>query len=390
MRIGIFVGKIQSPKAGGGSTFQHSILDEIANTSSTHQFYIFYQGKENIFDDQKNIKFIALGKKPILSLKRKSHYKKFALNREVIKNKIEIMWFATPSYHYVECPFIITVWDLEHRTKPYFPELTLSGSTFDEREELYCRAIPKATFVITGNNEGASQVSQFYNFPRDRIKTIPLPTPQFVYNDVSDDKILEKNQLTKNNYLFYPAQFWPHKNHIRIIKALKILRSQGRDIKVAFSGSDKGNEKYIKEKTQEFGLSDSVKFLGFISKSELISLYKNSTALTFASICGPDNLPPLEAMALQCPVICADNAGMRQQLGENAALFFNPLDENELAKKVALVIEDQNLKANLIKSGLDLSAQTSTKAYMKQFLEIIDEFAPIRECWSSEERFVHL
>jgi glycosyltransferase involved in cell wall biosynthesis len=390
MRVGIFIGKMQSLKTGGGATFQHNILNQITKASSKHEFYIFYKGKKNIFSDEKNLKFIAIGKRSPWSFIRKSRHKKLALNREILKNKIEILWFATPSYHYVECPFIITVWDLEHRTKSYFPELTLSGSTFDEREELYRNAIPKASYVITGNKEGAAHVNQFYNFPLNRVRTISLPTPQFVYEEKADDKILSKNQLTKHGYLFYPAQFWPHKNHIRIVKALKVLKSQGHDIKVAFSGTDKGNEKYIKEKVQELGLVDDVKFLGFISKAELVSLYKHSIALTFASICGPDNLPPLEAMALNCPVICADNDGMREQLGKESALFFDPLDENDLVKKVKLLLDDKSLREDLIVNGNALSSRLTTEGYIHKFLDLIDEFAPIRECWSKEEKFTHL
>lgn len=390
MRVGIFIGKMQDPKSGGGSTFQSSIIKQLIKTNSNHEFYIFYQGKANFFQDNDNVKFISIDqgkKKPLFG---KSKYKKDLLNKAVLQNKIELVWFATPSYHFVEAPFVITVWDLEHRLQSYFPEVTLSGETFEQREKLYQTAIPKASYVIIGNKEGARQVHQFYNFPLDRIKTIALPTPQFTKDLQEDEEILTSNFLSKNNYLFYPAQFWPHKNHIRILKSLKILKEQGVNLKVAFTGSDKGNKNYITQKVHEFGLENDVKFLGFVSQSQLITLYKNALAMTFASACGPDNLPPLEAMALGCPVICADTPGMEEQLGENCALFFNRWDEKDLAQKIREILLNQSLRTDLINAGINLAEKLSPENYMKKFLELVDEFAPIRECWSGDQKYIHL
>jgi glycosyltransferase involved in cell wall biosynthesis len=388
MRVGIFIGELQNPKRGGASTFQQSILSELKKSNSQHQFYVFYLGESGIFQDSDTVKFVHvdLHKKFLFNKTKK---RKLLLNREVLENKIEFLWFATPSYYFVETPFALTVWDLEHRNQTYFPEVSLSGQDFDQREKFYKNAIPKASYVIIGNDEGARQVNEFYDFPKERIRTIPMPTPQFVYEGTGDDKILSSNDLKKEEYVFYPAQFWPHKNHIRILKAVKLLKSQGINLKVAFSGSDKGNRKYIAEKVRELGLENEVKFLGFVSQSELISLYQNAFATTFVSALGPDNIPPLEAMALGCPVICADAPGMKIQLG-NSALFFNRWDENNLAEQIKLLMSDHNLRKSLISSGNELANSVNVTNYLKQFLKLVDEFAPIRECWSNEEKYIHL
>jgi glycosyltransferase involved in cell wall biosynthesis len=381
MKIGFYIGEIQEQTSGGSATFQASILNELIKTESKHDFYILYDNKARLFEDNENVKFV--------NMDVQKGEKRFFLNEKVLEHNIELVWFLSPSYHFVEAPFILTIWDLQHRLQPYFPEVNLSGWTFDDRENFYKNAISKASYIITGNLAGAKEVGQFYNFPDERIKIIPFSTPQFVFEKNENDEILSQNNLEKNKYLFYPAQFWPHKNHIRIIKALNILKKQGIDFKVAFSGSDKGNEKYIKEKVKEYHLENDVKFLGFVSEAELISLYKNAFAMTYASMFGPNNLPPLEAMALNCPVICANAKGMQEQLGD-AALFFDSKDENDLVQKIKTLLNNNDLKKSLIRKGNDLSFSLTSDKYVQKIINLIHEFAPIRECWSNSEKYTHL
>jgi glycosyltransferase involved in cell wall biosynthesis len=278
---------------------------------------------------------------------------------------------------------------LAHRLQTYFPEVSISGWKYQDRENFYQKMIGKSSFAIIGNDAGAKQINQFYNYPLERIKTIPMPTPNYVYELTGDDKILSKNNIFKHQYLFYPAQFWPHKNHIRLLKALKILQQKNIKFDLVFTGSDKGNQEYIKQKTKEFGLENFVKFLGFVSKEEIIALYQNAFALTYSSMFGPDNIPPLEAMALNCPVICANYNGAQEQL-KNCALFFDPLNENEIVDKIINLQNNSQLRNDLQDRGAKLAKQVNTKNYVESLIKILDEFQPIREMWSSDKEFVHL
>lgn len=388
MRVGIYIGRIQDPTKGGSATFQMSVLNELIKSNSNHTFFIFYKNKKDLFQDTEQVKFINLEFRFKHLLTRQSKSRKLLLNEKALENKIELMWFLIPSYYFVEVPFVLTVWDVEHRLHPYFPEVSFSGWTFDARESFYQNAIPKAAYVAIGTQEGANQLEKFYNIDADRIKLIPFTVPQFVYENKPDDSILNKNQLVENEYLFYPAQFWPHKNHIRLIKALRLLKNQGVSLKVAFSGADKGNLKYIKQKVKELDLEDDVKFLGFVSESELVSLYKNAFALTYLSIFGPNNIPPLEAAALKCPIICSNVKGMEEQL-KDAALFFDAVNEYDLAEKIKLLLENNQLRSELIEKASCLADSLSCDKYVKNMVEVIDNFAPYRECWGNEEKYIH-
>jgi len=393
MRVGFYVGEIQDEKNGGGHTFQVSLIEGLIMAKCEHEFYVYYRCNKNLFKTSENVKFINMNFEYIPKIEKKLFRRKKRrhesdLNTLILRDKIELVYHITPSAPQVEVPYVFTVWDLAHKEMTFFPEVSNAGWTFEEREKNYISMIPKSSYTVIGNNEGKRQVCQYYNMNEDRVKIIPMPTPNDVSSTQPDTSVLEKYKLEKNKYLFYPAQFWPHKNHIRLVKAIKKLKEQNYDFKMVFTGSDFGNEKYIKQIVKDFGLKEDVLFLGFVTREEIIALYKNAFALVYASLLGPDNIPPLEAMALKCPVISSGITGMREQLND-CALFFDPLDENDLIDKLKL-LENEELKQKLISKGEVLSKSCCVDNYVNKMIEIIDEFAPIRECWSSIEKYVHL
>ena len=129
-------------------------------------------------------------------------------------------------------------------------------------------------------------------------------------------------------------------------------------------------------------MSDQVFDLGFVARQELVGLYRAARALVFPSFFGPDNLPPLEAFALGCPVIAADIPGARGQLGRGA-LYFNPSDPHEiLAMRIAtLLSNDGDCRQRLIEEGLKISLQQTPQSYVCAVCEFLDAFEAIRRCW---------
>ncbi len=153
------------------------------------------------------------------------------------------------------------------------------------------------------------------------------------------------------DYLFYPAQFWAHKNHVNLLLALKLLQSRfDRPLSVAFVGADHGNLAHVKATVDRLGLTDRVHFLGFVPREDLIDLYKEAFALSYVTFFGPENLPPLEAFALGCPVIASDVSGAREQLGD-AVLFVDPTSPEQMAEAVVRLASEDGLRARLIDAG---------------------------------------
>jgi len=307
----------------------------------------------------------------------------------VVEKQIDFVWFLSPYYEPVEVPFATTVWDLGHRELPYFPEVSVSGWTFDQREAFYSHVLARASLIVIGNSVGAQIVHDFYRVPLENIRSIPLPVDvEPLRNLKADSSLLKPLSLSAGEYLFYPAQFWPHKNHVTVIDALALLRKQGKPFKLVLTGSDKGNRAYVESYVSRCGLQDAVVFPGFVEKSVLHQLYLNAFAMVFASLLGPDNLPPLEAMAMGCPVVCATFNGAREQLGD-AALFFEGLDAEEAAARIAQ-LSDPALRSSLIGKGRALADTRGPDEYVAGINQALDGFAKLRKLWGPANSYRHL
>lgn len=415
MRIALFLGGYVQGNSGV-YTFEQQLLYALAEfkNSSGHEFFIFGWSQDipaeifstpNIHFDR-NVKNSKTGlrfklAKQVYSkifkhinrtyidkiqifIKNLFFNENIAILKKIETYQIEMAWFLALDCPTMEIPYIATVWDVQHRLQPYFPEVSTEGKWIN-REKYFSETLRRAAFIVTGTKVGKREIEQLFNIPSERIRIIPFPTPKFALaaltpNNSDRGKILTKYNISQD-YLFYPAQFWPHKNHIGILLAIKHLKEECNfPFSIVFTGSDKGNSEFIKQKIDELSLSKQVIFTGFIPSEDLVSLYQNAFALIFASFFGPDNLPPLEAFALGCPVIASSVPGAEEQLG-NAAILVDPKDPLEIAKAIISLKENPDLRQTLIQRGHARAKQWTGQDYIREICKILDDFVPIRRCW---------
>ncbi len=339
--------------------------------------------------------------------------------------RIDLTLSLTPSCPTLEYPYITTVWDLQHKLQSYFPEVSANGE-WEMREKYHLKMLNRAALIITGTETGKAEIERFYQIPAERIKVIPMFAPQLKSNldrlvgvgvgdslplgtasrsrSVSERReasllrqtllfetlrerernenrdIIAKYQLP-DRYLFYPAQFWSHKNHIGLLLAIKCLQEKyNLEASLVLVGADKGNESYVRRMVKELQLSERVYFLGFVPQQEMAALYRNAFAMTFMTFFGPDNLPPLEAMALGCPTIASNVSGAKEQLGD-AALLVDPQQPEEIAAAIYSLFKDDALRQRTIELGLIRAARWNAKDYIREIFTTLDNFEPIRRCW---------
>lgn len=258
----------------------------------------------------------------------------------------DFVYFPSLDYEPVVKRSVFNVWDMCHLDHPESPDIK-NGFTYDQREALYSRALENAYLITTGTEYTKRKMIEHYSVDGKNILVIPLPV-----RDVFFKKEKSIDRIIKEKYIFYPAQFWNHKNHGVIIEALKALKEvHGLLINAVFSGSDKGALAGIKKLSKSFGVESQVQFVGFVSEQDLINLYDNAEALVYPSFFGPDNIPPLEAMARNCPVIYADIDGAKEFYNDSVE-FFDPNDAKDLSVKISRMVGDCKYRSNLIVKGV--------------------------------------
>ncbi len=376
MKVAFFFGRISE-------TYDYifSILNtlDIFVDETKHEFFIFLEyakDAQKIGIQSSKVHVINVNS----SLFTQKYHSKDKLNRLIKRYRIQFLYIMTEYIKYnVSIPYAFTVWDLEHRFAPFFPEVNTShnGRQWYRRELQYADRLPRASYLVTGTEQGKKEIVSFYGVPPERIKVIPFPSPAW---DIKRESNIMVREKIPEDFLFLPSRFHPHKNHIVVILAVKVLKEKyGIPITVVFSGFGR-NREYIERKVQEEGLANQIFFLGFVSRDDIVCLYAHALALIFPSFFGPDNLPPVEAFYMGCPVIASDIPGSEEQIGD-AGLRFNPKDEYELAEKIYQLLNNPNLRETLIKRGSERVRNLTPQRYMKEIIAVLDEFEPIRRTW---------
>ena len=225
-------------------------------------------------------------------------------------------------------PFMTVNWDSAHKSSYAFPEFV---ENYPSRDRWFRVYIQKGLSIIVESEASKEEFHRYYAIDKSKLDVVPLFPGGVVdmhVEEVTQRALLEKFALKKDEYFFYPAQFWAHKNHYNLILAFhEFLKNTGRsEIRLVFTGSDKGNKDYIRSVVRENQLEKNVVMLGFVSNEEMFTLYKNALALTMPTFLGPTNMPVLEAMALGTAVACSDLTGHRESCGDGA-LYVAPEDQ---------------------------------------------------------------
>lgn len=304
------------------------------------------------------------------------------INKVLKLHDIDLVYFLSPSgleNDIYSFNYITTCWDILHREQPEFPELNFN-KVYEKREVLYSKILPKAIAVIVDSHFLKSQISFYYNIDSNRIYVLPfLPTLSTIENYELID--IKKKYDINGDYIFYPAQIIAEKNHIYILKAIKILKDE-YNIKIyaIFSGSNFGNLDHIMFKANEFNIKDQIKYIGFVENYEIPSLYKNALALVMPSYCGPTNLPPLEAFSFECPVFYSDLPYFKEQVAD-AVFYIDLQNPQSLSMQLIQIMQNRNLINEKKQKGKELLKKWTDNDFWNGLKIIIDNYKFKQESW---------
>lgn len=403
MKVGIYI-DAYSPAVGGGYTFVVELLGALQRlrASCGHELVLCYRSSASAISDlfsdfpsinldSRKFSVLSLSEKAIAILPKRvericdrirppaTHWIDRIFAREGIQF---VIWLAPWNAASLDTPFAVVSFDLQHRISPWFPEVS-SLREWERREANQGQLLRRARTIFTGTQQGAVELNQYFQISQERVKVLPFPVPEFARKAaaVQADSIPLRKLGLPDNYLFFPAQFWSHKNHVVVLEACKIVRQKtGWDLGIVFVGSDQGNLAYVQDYARRLELDKDTAFLGFVDQSDLVNLYKGAFCLVFPTFFGPDNLPPLEAFALGCPVLASAVPGASEQLGD-AALLFRPEDEGALADAI-LMLRDASLRGRMVEAGFRRALRWTWDDYARGVIESLDEFAQIRRAWA--------
>ena len=282
------------------------------------------------------------------------------------KKNISLLIFLTPSklvYFCRRIDFISTIWELEYKTHPHLPEYKNIHFDLKERDNIskFISLYSYATFV--GTKKSGDDFSKFYSCDLSRI--IQKYTQSAIVNKAKNLE-MPKTTSKKFEYIFYPAQFWSHKNHKFIVNAFEEIKKNNIDLKCVFTGSDKGYLKKIKKLIEKKELNDFFIFYDYLSDEEIINLYLNCNAVIVPSIVGTYAFPHIEAFYFE-KVVFGSVENLDMEFKKRVIEIDLNHPENFLKKYLENFNQKENID-NMIKQNKEFydknfSNQVNTKIY---------------------------
>lgn len=223
-------------------------------------------------------------------------------------------------------------------------------------------AAKKSKAIITPTEFVKGDVARFTHTNSRKI-TVTLEA-----GDQVDAPAQEMPELVGKQFIMYVGRPTPHKNLSRLIDAFAILQQKYPELHLVLAGKKDANYKRHEREVKAKGISQVV-FTDFIPDGQLRWLYENCAAYAFPSLSEGFGLPGLEAMATGAPVAASNATCLPEVLGD-AALYFDPLDVNDMAKTIGKILGSSEVREQLIAAGKKQAAKYSWKRMAEQTLAV--------------------
>jgi glycosyltransferase involved in cell wall biosynthesis/2-polyprenyl-3-methyl-5-hydroxy-6-metoxy-1,4-benzoquinol methylase len=281
--------------------------------------------------------------------------------------------FTAPFFFDATVPTVSVIYDLQH---VYYPQF-FNPADIQERDRNFRKAVRVSSRIVCISEYVRGTVLTATKMDPERLKTIYILLPRRLANPKEDarSKVLKKWGLTSGQYLLYPANFWPHKNHEMLLTAFAMFRSKQGDsgLKLVLTGALGIRAEYVRTAAVQMGIADHVLFPGYVPEEELSALLHSCAALIFPSLFEGFGMPLLEAMAAGKPLLCANGTSLPEVAGD-AALFFDPRKPADIAAAIARFENEPKLRLDLAaKSAKRLSAFGGAEEMAAEYLKIFED-----------------
>ena len=241
---------------------------------------------------------------------------------------------------------VVTVHDLIYAR---FPEAH-SGLRDKGMRVLVPAAARRSDRVITDSQSTRKDLIELVGINPERIDVVPLGMGAVQREQpLSEADTRERFGLQARTVLLSLSAKRPHKNLATLISALARISPETRPVLV-LPGYPTPHENELRAHAVRAGVADDLRFPGWIASQEVESLWAIADAFVFPSLYEGFGLPVLEAMVRGVPVACSNASSLPEVVGD-AALLFDPHDENALASAVVRVMHDSALRARLVELG---------------------------------------
>ena len=274
------------------------------------------------------------------------------------------------------CPFwgtfcrVLKINTLHHYQAPHF----VGRARALYRRFFFAESARRATHILANTALTKKEICKFMRIPEEKVTVVAEPLYD-VYCPVAPDQA--RNTLNRHglerDYILFVSTLYPYKNTETLIKSFAHLTKQGGlDFELVIVGRDFDSQlPKLQSVANHLGVSERVRFLGFVPTEDLPAIYSSAKVFVFPSLVETFGKPLVEAMRCGVPVVASNTSCIPEVLG-GAGLLVNPSDPVEMASAITQAIEDRPLRKDLIERGLQRAQNFSWENGARQTLAVME------------------
>jgi glycosyltransferase involved in cell wall biosynthesis len=269
-------------------------------------------------------------------------------------------------------PAVLNLHDLQHL---HHPE-NFSAEELDTRQQLWARSAALADAVIVSSDFVHRDLVARMGLPASKIHTVPISWNPAVEAGLRSFTVeaARRHYGLPARYAYYPAQFWPHKNHVRLLQALRDVREHrpGTDLKLVLTGY-RGHAGWpqVERTIASLGLASDVLCLDHVPVQHVAALYQASLFCVIPSTFEGSSQPVIEAQMLGVPVMCSDLPSISELVADGTGLLFDPLDSGDIAAKMMRWVDDaDDRRERSERASVRVRRERSLDGYARRILDV--------------------
>jgi glycosyltransferase involved in cell wall biosynthesis len=244
-------------------------------------------------------------------------------------------------------PSAVMMPDIQHE---FFPEF-FDPATLRWRNRTYRASATYADVVYTLSEHAKQTIVDVYAVPDSKVEVVYLGAdPEFEAPVTPAAQDAFARLELPRDFLYYPANFWPHKNHSTLLAAMRLLERRHPNLGLVLTGAASTGADRIRAEIRRLGLSSNVRLLEYQERATVVALYRFSRALVFPSRFEGFGIPILEAFHTGTPIVVSQCGSCREVAGD-AAIFVDELDPASIAAGVEQVLADRDGCQSMVRRG---------------------------------------
>ena len=391
MRIGIDLFTYDPEYSGGVNTFINGLCQGVVQSINKEDSIVFivsqqneaylkaqYSGEQVFFlsvSTENSFRFanrvLSYMSWLLHNFKLRYWYDKFFRSSIIksIDSSVDVMIGPSTliSFYSLKAPVLLCIHDIQHEYLPHF---------FSFRDRLnrwssYRLSCWAATYIQVSSNYIKDCIVEKFSFVKPEQFFLAYEGVDFnKFTLTAQEKHKEiTNEMIESGFVFYPAQMWPHKNHVLLIESLARFKElMGYELVCILTGYDYGHWKMVEQHIQKYNLK-MVCYLGRVRFEEIIWLYRNCKAVLALGLHESSSLPVREGALFGKPLICSNippNVEAQEILNLS---IVDSINSDDLSNKFIDLVKNESFYIEQGKENIEHVKQFNWKPIAERYLE---------------------